>query len=60
MKKIITASLVATLALTGAQAASNAQLTAQLNELETQMAKVKKSLKKQNGTLHAIPASEIY
>ena len=58
MKRIITASLVATLALTGAQAASNAQLSAQLNELETQLAKVKKDLKKQKKTLNKVKAHD--
>lgn len=58
MKKIITASLVATLALTGAQAASNAQLAAQLGELETQLAKVKKTLKKQNKKINAVKAHD--
>ena len=58
MKKIITASLVATLALTGAQAASNAQLSAQLSDLETQLAKVKKDLKKQKKTLNKVKAHD--
>ena len=58
MKKIITASLVATLALTGAQAASNAQLTAQLNDLETQLAKVQKDLKKQNKKINKVKAHD--
>ena len=58
MKKIITASLVATLALTGAQAASNAQLSAQLGELETQLAKVKKDLKRQKKTLNKVKAHD--
>ena len=58
MKKIITASLVATLALTSTQAASNAQLSAQLNELETQLAKVKKDLKKQNKKINKVKAHD--
>ena len=48
MKKIITASLVATMALTGANAISNSELAAKLNSLETELADVKKKLKKQN------------
>ncbi len=57
MKRIITASLVATLALTSVHA-SNAQLSAQLNELETQLAKVKKNLKKQNKKINAVKAHD--
>ena len=58
MKKIITASLVATLALTGANAASNAQLAAQLNDLEAEITKVQKKLKKQNKKINAVKAHD--
>ncbi len=58
MKRIITASLVATLALTGVEAASNAQLEAQLNDLEAQLAKVKKTLKKQNKKINQVKAHD--
>ena len=56
MKKIITASLVATMALTGANAISNSELAAKLNSLETQLADVKKKLKKQNKKINKVKA----
>jgi len=58
MKKIITASLVATMALTGANAISNSELAAKLNSLETQLADVKKKLKKQNKKINAVKAHD--
>ena len=54
MKKIITASLVAALALTSA----NAGLADQLNSLETELAKVKKQLKKQNKKINKVKAHD--
>lgn len=58
MKRIITASLVAALALTGTQAASNAELSAKLNSLEAELAKVKKDVKKQKVTLSDVKAHD--
>ena len=58
MKKIITASLVATMALTGANAMSNSELAAKLNSLETQLADVKKKLKKQNKKINEVKAHD--
>jgi len=58
MKRIITASLVATLALTSAQAATNSQLAAQLNSLEDQLADMKKQLKKQNKKINKVKAHD--
>jgi len=58
MKKIITASLVATMALTGANAMSNSQLAEKLNSLETELADVKKKLKKQNKKINAVKAHD--
>ena len=55
MKKIITASLVATLALTGAQAASTAE---RLADIEAELAKVKKKLKKQNKKINEVKAHD--
>ncbi len=58
MKKIITASLVATMALTGVNAISNSELAAKLNSLETQLADVKKKLKKQNKKINKVKAHD--
>jgi len=58
MKRIITASLVATMALTGANAISNSELAAKLNSLETQLADVKKKLKKQNKKINKVKAHD--
>jgi hypothetical protein len=58
MKRIITASLVAALALTSAQAASNAELSAKLNSLEAELAKVKKDVKKQKLVLNDVKAHD--
>jgi len=58
MKKIISASLIATMALTGANAVSNSELAAKLNSLETQLADVKKKLKKQNKKINAVKAHD--
>jgi len=56
MKKIITASLVASLALTGVAGASS--LSAQLNSLEAELAEVKKQLAKQNTKINAVKAHD--
>lgn len=56
MKKIITASLVASLALTGAAGASS--LSAQLNSLEVELAKVKKQLAKQDTKINEVKAHD--
>jgi len=56
MKKIITASLVASLALTGVAGASS--LSAQLNSLEVELAKVKKQLAKQNTKINEVKAHD--
>ena len=45
MKKIITMSLVATLALTGLHAATNAELETRITELESKLLKTDKTLK---------------
>ena len=58
MKRIITASLVATLALSSAQAATNSELAVQLNSLETQLADMKKQLKKQNKKINKVKAHD--
>lgn len=58
MKKIISASLVAALALTNANAMSNSELASQLNSLETELAKVKKQLKKQNKKINKVKAHD--
>ncbi|WP_415407018.1 DUF3373 family protein [Sulfurovum sp. CS9] len=56
MKKIITASLVASLALTGVAGASS--LSAQLNSLEAELAEVKKQLAKQNTKINEVRAHD--
>jgi len=58
MKRIISASLVATMALTGAHAISNAELAAKLNDLESELAKVKKKIKKQNKKINKVKAHD--
>ncbi len=58
MKRIITASLVATLALTSAQAASNAELASKLSSLESELAKVKKDMAKQKVVLNDVKAHD--
>lgn len=55
MKKIVTASVVAALALTSAQAAST---TERLNTLEADLAKLQKKLKKQNKKLNEVKAHD--
>lgn len=55
MKKIITASLVATLALTGANAASTSE---RLSDVEAELAKVQKKLKKQNKKINEVKAHD--
>jgi len=56
MKKIITASLVASLALTSVAGAQN--LSAQLNSLEAELAEVKKQLAKQNTKINQVKAHD--
>jgi len=56
MKKIITASLVAAMAVTSVHAADS--LTAKLNSLEAELAKVKKDLKKQNKKINEVKAHD--
>ena len=58
MKKIVTLSLIATMALTGVHAVSNAKLASQLNALETELADVKKQLKKQNRKINKVKAHD--
>ena len=58
MKKIITASLVATMAITGANAVSNSELAAKLNSLEAELADVKVKLKKQNTKINKVKAHD--
>ena len=58
MKKIISASLVTMMAITGASAISNAELAAKLNDLESELAKVKKKLKKQNKKINKVKAHD--
>lgn len=55
MKRIIKASLVATLALSGVQAAS---LDAKLSSLETELADLKKQVKKQNKKINEVKAHD--
>ncbi len=56
MKRIITASLVASLALTGVAGASS--LSAQLNSLEAELAEVKKQLAKQDKKINKVRAHD--
>ena len=58
MKKIISASLVAAMAVTGASAMTNAQLAAKLNSLESELADVKHKLKKQNKKINKVKAHD--
>ncbi|MBA1421482.1 MAG: DUF3373 family protein [Epsilonproteobacteria bacterium] len=58
MKKIITASLVAAMAVTGASAMTNAQLAAKLNSLESELADVKHKLSKQNKKINKVKAHD--
>ena len=55
MKKIIKASLVASLALSGVQASS---LSAQLSSLEAELADLKKQVKKQNKKINKVKAHD--
>jgi len=55
MKKIITASLVATLAISGVQASS---LSAKLSSLEAELADLKKQVKKQNKKINKVKAHD--
>ena len=58
MKKIIGFSLVTMMALTGAHAMSNTQLSAKLNSLETELASIKSKLKKQNKKINKVKAHD--
>ena len=58
MKRIITVSLIATMALTSVNAISNAELAAKLNDLESQLADVKKKLKKQNKKINKVKSHD--
>ena len=58
MKKIISASLVLAMAVTGASAMTNAQLAAKLNALESELADVKHKLKKQNKKINKVKAHD--
>jgi len=58
MKKIVTLSLIAAMAMTGANAASNAQLASQMNSLETQLADLKEQLDKQNTKINKVKAHD--
>jgi len=58
MKKLISASLVAAMAVTGATAMSNAQLAAKLNALESELADVKHKLKKQSKKINKVKAHD--
>lgn len=58
MKKIISVSLVAAMALTGVNAMSNSQLAEKLNSLESELADVKKKLKKQNKKINKVKAHD--
>jgi len=58
MKRIISASLVAAMAMTSVSAISNAQLAVKLNDLESELAKVKKKLKKQNKKINKVKAHD--
>jgi hypothetical protein len=55
MKRIITASLVATLALTSVNASSTND---RINDLETELAKLKKKVKKQNKKINEVKAHD--
>ena len=55
MKKIITASLIATLAISGAQASS---LSDKLSSLEAELADLKKQVKKQNKKINKVKAHD--
>ena len=55
MKRIITASLVAALALTSVQAESTSE---RLADIEAELAKVKKKLKKQNKKINEVKAHD--
>ena len=55
MKKFITASLVATLAISGTQASS---LSAKLSSLEAELADLKKQVKKQNKKINKVKAHD--
>jgi len=58
MKKIITMSLVAAIATTGAYAISDAALVAKLNSLEKELATVKSDLAKQNKKIAKVKAHD--
>jgi len=58
MKKIVTMSLVAAMAMTSAHAVSNSALAAKLSALEAELATVKKDLKKQNKKINKVKAHD--
>ena len=58
MKKIVTLSLIAAMAMSGANAASNAQLASQMNSLETQLADLKEQLDNQNTKINKVKAHD--
>ena len=58
MKKIVTLSLVAALAMTSVQAMSNSALSAKLNALEAELSDVKKDLAKQNKKINKVKAHD--
>jgi len=58
MKKIIGISLIATLALSSLQAVSNEELAEQLNDLTTQVKKLKKKVKRQTKKINKVRAHD--
>lgn len=58
MKKIVTLSLMAAMALTGAHAVSNSALASKLSALETELEDVKTQLKKQNKKINKVKAHD--
>lgn len=58
MKKIVTMSLVAAMAMTSAHAVSNSSLAAKLSALEAELATVKKDLKKQNKKINKVKSHD--
>ncbi len=58
MKKIVTASLIATLALSQANAVSHSELASKIDSLESELAKVKKKLSAQNVKINKVKAHD--
>ncbi|QOR61853.1 DUF3373 family protein [Sulfurovum sp. ST-21] len=58
MKKIVTMSLVAAMAMTSAHAVSNSALAAKLSALEAELAAVKKDMKKQKKKINQVRAHD--